>query len=202
MDDTTATDARCGGVARTLAWCTLFFLLLPSVIVIPMSFGDTGELVFPPHHWTLHLYRQYFTGHEWLAATWLSARIATATALLSLLLGVPAAYGLVRSRFPMRRLITVFLLSPIMVPAVVLALALYIYFLALDMNNGALRLILGLTVVTMPFVIVTTMAGLRHIDANLEAAATVMGASTPTIFLRVTVPLLVPSLITGGLFAS
>lgn len=186
---------------RIFAWLGLLFLLLPSLIVIPMSFGDTGELVFPPRHWTLHLYKEYFGGREWIDATWLSLRVAVCTTTLSLLLGVPAAYGLVRGGFRSRRWISMLLLSPIMVPAVVLALALYIYFLAIGLQQGMLRLIVALTVISMPFVIVTCMAGLQHVDARLEAAATIMGAGPLTILFRVTLPLLRPSIIGGGLFA-
>lgn len=188
-------------VVTAVAWAVLAFLLLPSLVVIPMSFGNSRELVFPPPSYSLDLYRMYFTGDEWLGPTWLSVRVATWTTLLSVLLGVPAAYGLVRSRFRGQRFIMLFLLSPIMVPAVVVALGLYIYFVRAGIANGELRLVLGLTVVTMPFVIVTATAGLQEIDPNLERAATIMGAGPITVLLRVVLPLLRPALTGGALFA-
>jgi len=190
-----------GWVVPGLACLVFVFLLLPSVIVIPVSFGDAHEMMFPPKTWSFDLYRQFFNDAEWLAAAWLSLRVALWTTAISLLLGVPAAYGLVRGRFPGQRWLGLFLLSPIMVPAIVAALGLYIYFLKTGISGGELRLVLGLSVVTMPFVIVTSMSGLRHIDPNLEAAATIMGAGPLTVFFRVTLPLLKPSIIGGALFA-
>lgn len=190
-----------GPMVTVAAILVLFFLILPSLIVVPISFGDTNEMVFPPPRWSLALYRAYFTEPEWLASTWLSLRVATWTTAISLLFGVPAAYGLVRSEFPGKRLVAMFLLSPIMVPAVVIALGLYIYYVRIGLSQGEVRLVLGLSVVTMPFVVVTASAGLQNVDPNLERAATVMGAGPLTVLLRVTLPLLRPAIIGGGLFA-
>ncbi len=184
-----------------IAWAVLGFLLLPSLIVIPISFGNSRELVFPPKTISLDLYRAYFAGSDWLGPTWLSLRVATWTTLISLLLGVPAAYGLARGRFRGQRLVMLFLLSPIMVPSVVVALGLYIYFIQTGIAQGELRLILGLTVVSMPFVVVTATAGLQEIDPNLERAATICGAGPLTILLKVVLPMLRPALFGGALFA-
>lgn len=200
-DHDPAAQSSHGGAVTAIAVSVLVFLILPSLVVIPISFGDTTEMVFPPPRWSLDLYRQYFTEPEWLAATWLSLRVSAWTTGISLLLGIPAAYGLVRSEFPGKRLVAMFLLSPIMVPAVVIALGLYIYYVRIGLSHGELRLVLGLTVVTMPFVIVTATAGLQNVDPNLERAATVMGAGPVVVLLRVTLPLLKPAIIGGGLFA-
>lgn len=184
-----------------VAWTVFLFLLMPSFIVIPMSFGDSNELMFPPRNWTVNLYVQYFNDREWLAATWLSFRVAIWTTLISLVLGVPAAYGLVRGKFFGQKLAGIFLLSPIMVPTIVSALGIYIYFVDVGINQGELRLVLGLTVATMPFVIITAMSGMRHIDENLERAARIMGAGSLRVLWSVTLPMLRPSLIGGALFA-
>ena len=183
-----------------VAWLILLFLLAPSFVVVPMAFGGKNELLFPPHGLSLQLFRAYFTEPGWLDATGLSLRVASWTTLISLTLGVGAAVALVRGSFPGRRLLALFLLSPIMVPVIAIALALYIYFTRLGIRQGELRLVLGHVVVTMPFVIVTAAAGLRHVDATLETAATIMGAKYLTVLRRVTLPLLRPSLIAGGLF--
>ncbi|MCB1384733.1 MAG: ABC transporter permease [Nitratireductor sp.] len=194
-------DPQANRLLKGAAFAVLAFLVLPSLIVVPISFGDTHEMVFPPPSLSLDLYRQYFGDPQWLAATWLSVRVAIWTTLISLLLGIPAAYGLVRGRFPGKRLVAMFLLSPIMVPSVVIALGLYIYFVRIGLSHGELRLVLGLTVVTMPFVIVTATAGLQNVDPNLEKAATVMGAGPFTVLFRVTLPLLKPAIVGGSLFA-
>ena len=97
--------------------------------------------------------------------------------------------------------LTMFLLSPIMVPIIVIALGLYFYFAALRITGSELSLIMAHTVYTTPFVIVTAMAGLKHVDRNLETAATIMGAGPLRVFFKVTLPLLKPAMFAGGLFA-
>ncbi len=199
--NSTRRDRGHGVLVALMAVLVLAFLILPSLIVVPISFGDKHEMVFPPPNWSLDLYRQYFTEPEWLDATWLSLRVALWSTAISLLLGIPAAYGLVRGDFPGKRFVAMFLLSPIMVPAVVIALGLYIYFVKTGLSQGEVRLVLGLTVVTMPFVVVTATSGLQNVDPNLERAATVMGAGPLTVLFKVTLPLLKPAIIGGGLFA-
>ena len=179
----------------------LLFLLAPSLITIAISFGGSDQIAFPPKQFSLILFRRFFTEEGWLSSTWLSFSIAIPSALLALLLGVPAAYALVRGSFPGRRLLGLFLLSPIMVPHVAIGLALYIYFNDIGLSQGQLRLIVAQSIATLPFVIVTASAGLRNIDPALERAATVMGASRLTVLRRVTLPLLLPSIVTAGLFA-
>src|SRR4030095_16563980 len=114
--------------ASVWAWAGYAFLILPSLIVIPLSFGDRNELIFPPSSLSLFQYEKYFFQSNWMAATWMSVRIAFATAALSLLIGVPAAYGLVRAEFPGKKLVTLFLLSPVLIPVIVVALGVYLYF--------------------------------------------------------------------------
>lgn len=189
-------------VALNIAASLIFlFLLMPSLITSVIAFGDTDQMMFPPDGYSLHLFRQFFTEVGWLSSTILSFRIAILSALISLVLGVPAAYALVRGSFPGRRILSLFLLSPIMVPHIAIALGLYIYFIRVGVNNGELRLILSHVIVSLPFVVVTTGAGVGHIDAALEKAATVMGASPLTVLVKVTLPLLAPSIVASGLFA-
>src|SRR6185312_9972443 len=168
----------------------LLFLLAPSLITIAISFSGSDQITFPPKEFSLILFRRFFAEEGWLSSTWLSFSIAVPSALLALLLGVPAAYALTRGKFPGRRLLGLFLLSPIMVPHVAIGLALYIYFNEIGLSHGQLRLIVAQSIATLPFVIVTASAGLRNIDPALERAATVMGASRLTVLRRVTLPLL------------
>ncbi|MFI4982763.1 MAG: ABC transporter permease [Nevskiales bacterium] len=184
-----------------VAWAILAFLVLPSLIVVPIAFGNSNEIVFPPKSFGVHLFARFFTEPGWVSAAFVSLRVACCTTLLALLTGVPAAYALSRGRFPGKRLLALFLLSPIMVPGVVIALALYIYFARIGLRDGDVRLVLGHVVATVPFVIVTASAGLRQVDPALETAATIMGAGRFTLFRRVTLPLIRSSIIAGGLFA-
>lgn len=183
------------------AWSILAFLLLPSLIIIPIAFGNVNEIIFPPRTFGVVLFQRFFTEPGWVSATLVSLRVACITTALSLAVGVPAAYALARGRFPGRKLLALFLLSPIMVPGVVVALALYMYFARIGLRDGDARLVLGHVVATLPFVIVTASAGLRQVDPALETAATIMGAGRLTIFRRVTLPLIRSSVVAGGLFA-
>ena len=187
--------------ASWAAWLGYGFLVLPSLIIVPMSFNGSNELVFPPQSLSLHLYRDYFSSPAWMAATFESFVVALGTVLASLLLGVSAAYGLSRAEFPGKRLLTFFLLSPAFVPAIVLALGLYLYLGIARLSGTTTGLIISHTLVALPFVVVTTTAGLRHVDRSLEIAATVMGAGRLVVLRRVTLPLLRPAILASALFA-
>lgn len=187
--------------ASATAWVIYLLLALPSLIIIPMSFSSSDELVFPPHALSLHLYNIYFFESNWMAATAESLEVATGTVIVSLLLGVGAAYGLARGEFPGKRLLAMLLLSPAFVPAIVLGLGLYLYLGAAHLGGTTAGLIISHSLVATPFVILTTMAGLRHVDRNLEIAATVMGAGRLLVLRRVTLPLLRPTIMAAALFA-
>jgi putative spermidine/putrescine transport system permease protein len=185
-------------------WWIYAFLILPTLIVVPMSLTGDKVLDFPPRSWSLDLYREFFglSGSRiWLDSTFLSFRVAVVTTILAVLVGVPAAYGLVRGTYPGRTLVTIFLLSPLFVPVVVLALGLYMYFAPLRLTGSEFSLILGHVLVVTPFVILSCMGGMRRIDVNLELAAAVMGSGRFRVMYTVVVPLLAPSIVAGALFA-
>jgi len=183
------------------AWSGYLFLMMPSLIVVPMSFGDRDDFQFPPRSLSIHLYEKYFFESSWLTATLESFIVAVGAAAIALLLGIGAAYGIARNEFPGRRIVLFFLLSPLFVPVIVVALGLYLYLAPLGLAGTTLGLILSHSVLTVPFVIVTALAGLREVDPALETAARIMGASQLRVFVTVTVPLLRPAIVAGGLFA-
>ena len=183
------------------AWFGFLFLIMPSFIVLPMSFGNQYEMVFPPDSFSTYLYEQFFFQSNWMDATFLSFRVAIGSTIVALLLGVPAAYSIVRGTYPGKRYVAMFLMSPILVPIIVIALGLYLYFASIGLAGSELALIVGHAVFTTPFVIVTSMAGLRHVDQSLETAATIMGAGVMQTFFKVTLPLLKPAMFAGALFA-
>jgi putative spermidine/putrescine transport system permease protein len=185
----------------TVAVAVYTFLILPTVIVVVMSFGNKYELMFPPNSLSLYLYEQLFTGPDWLRAMARSARIALGTAACALLLGIPGAYGLARGQFPGRNVLLIMVLSPLMIPSIVLALGLYLYFSYLGVLGGDLAVLVGHSVIATPFVIVIAMAALRDVDENLERAAGIMGAGPVQILFKVTLPLMRPAIFAGGLFA-
>lgn len=183
------------------AWLMFFFLILPSLIIIPMSFGDLNEIYFPPRSLSLFLYKQYFFESVWMATTIQSFKVATVSTVLGMFFGATSAFGIVRATFRGKKLFGALLLSPLFVPHIVIALGLYIYFASLGLQGTTLGLILGHTLFVTPFVMVVVMGALRGVDPNLESAAKIMGAGRIYTFWRVTLPLLKPALIAGGLFA-
>lgn len=188
-------------LARVAAWFGYAFLILPTLIVIPTSFGNTAMLTFPPRQLSLDYYRSFFAQSDWVGSAVQSFQIATVVMVLALIIGVGAAYGLARSEFPGRKLVMLLLLSPIFVPGIVIGLALYLYFARLGISGTRLGLIIGHTIAVVPFVIVTANAGLKQVDRNLELAASLMGAGRFHVLRRVVMPLLMPSVIAAGLFA-
>ena len=183
------------------AWACYAFLIAPSLIVIPMSFNNSSELIFPPTTFSLRLYREFVGGADWMSATRQSFLVASLTTAVSVAVGIPAAYALARADFPGRRLLGMVLLAPMLVPTIAVALGLYLYFSSLGLSGSTLALVLGHSILTVPFVMDIAMASLWHIDANLEVAAKVMGAGQMTVFRRVVLPLLAPAAVAGALFA-
>lgn len=177
------------------------FLVAPSFIVIPMSFSDSREMMFPPRGFSLALYKEYFAGPEWVAATIESTLVASGATILSLAVGVPAAYAIVRSRFGAIQIVRALIMMPMLVPTIVFALGLYLYFAKLGISGTSAALILGHTIHNLPFVVLVVIAGLRQVNANIEIAAQVLGASILRTFFSVVLPLLAPSIIAAGLFS-
>lgn len=184
-----------------MAWSALAFLLLPSLIIIPISFGNRNQIVFPPTEFHWDLYYLFFTTSNWIAATTQSAKVALSSTAIALTLGTLAAYGIERSRIRGKQLLLVVLLSPLLIPGVVTALGLYSYFAAIGLAGTTTALVLGHTVFLCPFVIVTVSAGIKELDGSIETAASVMGAGRLKIFTAVVLPQLRPSLVSAGLFS-
>lgn len=204
MEEATSTDKlarryRALGVA--LAVLVYAYLVLPSLIVIPISFSGAGDMSFPPRTFSLDLYREFFGTATWMAPVLQSLKIASITCLVVIVVAVPAAYALVRFEFPGKRAVMVLMMAPALVPVIVLALGMYLYFSRLGATGTTLGLVLGHAVYVIPFVVVTLGAGIRQLDPAIEFAATVMGASRTTLFFRVVLPQLVPSIVAGALFA-
>lgn len=183
-----------------IAAAVYLFLIMPSLIVIPMSFGDSTEFQFPPRNPSLLQYRTFFFDGDWMAATLRSFQVAVITAVVSLCFGLTAAYGIVRGRMPGKQFLLIFLLSPMLVPLIVIALGLYIYFSLIGIVGSVLALVLAHTLYATPFAIVLLVAALRQIDPNLESAALLMGAGKVYVLRRVTLPLLKPAMIASALF--
>jgi len=185
------------------AFCTLvlLFLVVPSLIVIPMSFSSANSLVFPPPGYSLRWYEAFFTRPQWQDATWVSIRVSTLTMLLATPLGTAAAYGLHVGRFWYGTAIWGIILAPLMVPLILIAIGVYFLYAKLGLLNTITGLVLVDTIIAVPFVLVTVSAGLKSYDMNQEMVARSLGATRFKAFMTVTLPQIRFSVIAAALLA-
>jgi putative spermidine/putrescine transport system permease protein len=177
------------------------FLVLPSLIVVPMSFNADNLLRFPPHGFSLVWYETYFEREDWRAATANSLTIALAVTLLATALGTLAALGLVRGRIPLRNLYVFLMLTPMIVPPIVSAVSMYGVFAGLGLVGTVPGMVLAHTVLALPFVVINVAAVLQRMDWRIEQAARSLGASPLRAFFLVTLPMIRPGLVAAGIFA-
>ncbi|MGF6313442.1 putative spermidine/putrescine transport system permease protein [Bradyrhizobium sp. i1.8.4] len=192
---------RYRAVGTGLAMLVYLFLLAPLLVAIPMAFGPVNSLTFPPPDYSLDLFRIFFNSPSWLGPLFESLKIALASMALAILAGVPAGYWIARHEFLGKELISGIILSPLIVPSIVMGLGLYLYFSYLHISGTTLSIVLGHVMVTLPFVVVMIVAGVNKLDRNLEFGAELMGAGPIRMFLTVVIPQLVPSLVTAAFFA-
>ena len=177
------------------------FLMLPLLVVFPISLSSAPYMQFPPPGLSWQWYQRYLDDPQWIDATWRSLKVGGATAMLALLLGVPLSFALVRGRFAGRSLLDRVALAPIIVPHMIFAVAVYGLFARLRLVGTWEGLVVAHTVLALPFVVLVVSAGLRDLDRSLEQAAEGLGASRWQVLRRVTLPLLRPSLVSAGLLA-
>ncbi|MDF3084387.1 ABC transporter permease [Burkholderia sola] len=190
-----------GKIVAAFATFVYLYLLFPTLIIVPMSFGNRMDMEFPPVRYSLDLYRDYLHSSDWLAVTGRSALYASLTAILAMIVGVPAGYALSRTQFPGKRLVVLLTLSPMMVPAIVISLGLYLYYLKLNLTGTAFGIVLAHAMFVMPYIILTISAGVENLDERLERAAVIMGAGQLHVFRTVVLPQLGSSLVSAGIFA-
>lgn len=178
-----------------------FFLMLPLLVVFPISLSSAPYMQFPPPGFSWQWYERYLDDPQWIDATWRSLQIGSATAVLALALGVPLSFALVRGRFFARETLDRLAMAPLIVPTIILSVAVYGLFARLKLIGEWYGLVVAHTVLALPFVVLVMGAGLRDFDRTLEQAAEGLGASRWRTLARVTLPLLRPSLVSAGLLA-
>lgn len=178
-----------------------FFLVAPTLIAVPISFTTTAGIQFPPEGFTLKWYGAVFGSRDWREAMLNSLVIAIATSALSLVLGTAAALVLSRAKFRGKTILLGLLLSPLVTPVIVLSVAMYMVFARWGLSGSFAGLIAAHTVLALPFVIVSVLASLKTLNANLELASAGLGATPWFTFRRVTLPLILPGVVSGGIFA-
>ena len=173
-----------GGISVLVAT----FLLLPILLIVALSFGSSQWLEFPPPGWTLRWYQELFADDTWLDAVLTSFEIALIVTVLSTVIGLMASFGLTRGTFKGREALRALFLTPMVLPVVVLAVALYALFLRLHLNGTLLGFVIAHLVVALPFSIISISNSLELFDKSIEDAAVLCGASPLEAKLRVTLP--------------
>lgn len=184
-----------------LSGLTIAFLVLPSLIVIPMSFSGSSSLAFPPPSWSLRWYEAYFGSSQWLTATQTSLIVALFTAAVATPIGTAAAYSLHVGNYIFKKAIYAVLIASLTVPVILIAIGAYFAFAQVALVNTKLALVLSDSLLAVPFVLVTVAAGLKGYDMSQEQAARSLGASRFRAFITVTLPQIRASIIAGAFFA-
>jgi len=185
--------------AVVLAACVVF-LLAPLMVTVLVSFAPSPVFGLPTGRWVLTWYRRIGQLDGLTDAVLLTGEVALVATAVSLLLGTAAAIAVVRGQFPGREAVATFLVSPLMLPGLVVGIATLQYFRLLGLREALPSLLLAHVVIVLPFIVRTLTAGLARFDFALIDAARTLGLSYPRAVLRVMVPVLAPSFVTGGLF--
>jgi putative spermidine/putrescine transport system permease protein len=185
-----------------VAGAVLLYLMLPSIIVVVMSFSTSPYLEFPPQHYGLIWYRNFFTSREWLAALGVSLRAALATMCLATFFGAMFARVLAsRKSGPGWSLLRGLLLAPVIVPTALTGAGLFMLFAPLGLVNTLTGIVIAHLALALPFVIFSVSAGIEACDPDLERVAQTLGATPAMAFWTVTLPQIRLSLLAGAVFA-
>jgi putative spermidine/putrescine transport system permease protein len=179
----------------------LVFLVLPVVIVFPLSLSSGHYMSFPPPGLSFQWYVSFFASDSWKGAAAVSIEVAVPVTIMAVLLGTPAAIGLTRATFPGRRAVNALVLSPLIVPGIIVAIGTYFVYARYGLVGNPLALILGHTCLAVPFVVINVTAALQGVDRALERAAASLGAAPWGTFRQITLPLIAPGIFAGAIFA-
>ena len=191
-----------------LSFITLFLLIVPSLVVIPMSFSASQYLEFPPREWSLRWYENYFFSwkvengfNDWMAATWTSIKVAVLTIFVAVPIGTMAAYGLVNSSSRTSKILFPIFISPMMVPIILVAIGLFYFFVQFKLVGSVLGLVIGHSLVALPLVLIIVFSALKNYDMNQEKVARSLGAGRFRAFREITLPQIKFSIISASLIA-
>ncbi len=193
---------------RVLCGLIFFFLIAPILVIIPLSFNaedfftfTPGMLALDPEAYGLDHYRDFFTNPAWQQALGNSVRIAPAATFISVALGTLAAVGLSQTHVPFRGAIMAILISPMIVPLIISAAGMFFFYSRIGLQGTYLGVVLAHAALGIPFVIITVTATLVGFDRSLTRASASLGAGPVRTFFKVQMPLILPGVISGALFA-
>ena len=179
----------------------MLLLVIPTFIVIPMSSSDSQYLEFPPSNWSVRWYDEYFGSSKWMRATVTSFQIGVLTMLVATPLGTAAAYALFVSGHRAARAVFMFLITPMIVPVILIAIGAFYAFGRVGLNNTVTGLVLAHTVLAAPLVMIAITSALRSYDLNQELVARSLGASRLRAFFLITLPQIKFSVVTAALLS-
>ncbi len=179
----------------------MLLLVIPTLIVIPMSFSDSQYLEFPPSNWSMRWYYEYFESARWMRATATSFQVGFLTMILATPLGTMAAYALFVSGHKLARVVFTFLITPMIVPVILIAIGIFYAYGKAGLNNTIPGLVLAHTVLAIPLVMIVITAALRTYDLNQERVARSLGATRTKAFFVITLPQIKFSVVTSALLS-
>ncbi|MXN50615.1 ABC transporter permease subunit [Shinella sp. AETb1-6] len=184
-------------------FCLLVAILLlaPTLVVIPMSFNGNKSLAFPPVGFSWQWYGNFFSSPDWTTSFSNSLIVAIIVAVVATVIGTLAAFGVSRAAARTGGLLRALLITPMVVPGVVLAIGIYAVYLDTHLVGTVTGFVLAHTMLAIPFVLIAVQASLEVFDRRLETAASSLGAGRLTVFRTVTLPLILPGVLSGALFA-
>ena len=184
-----------------LCAAVLLYLVLPILIVVPMSFSSARFLTFPPPSLSLRWYREYIGNPAWMQATLVTLTVAVCTVLIATPLGVSAAYAISQSKLRIMRIIHAALLLPLMVPVIITAVGIFFVYAKVGLIATMSGLVLANVMLGLPYVIISVVAGLQSFDTTQEMVARSLGMNRLRSFFAVTLPQIKASVIAGAIFA-
>lgn len=186
---------------RVFVGLVLLFLIAPILAVMPLSFNSETFFTYPMPGYSLKWYEDFFFNERWSSAFKMSFIVAIATTILATFLGTLAALGLSRGNFPARASVMAILISPMIVPVIISAVGMFKFYASVSIAGTLLGVVLAHTALATPFVVITVTATLTSFDKSLVRAGASCGAAPHTVFFKVMMPLILPGMISGALFA-
>ena len=186
---------------RVICFAVLLFLIAPILAIMPLSFNAESFFTYPMPGLSLKWYDDFFTNPQWMLGVKNSMIVGVSVTILATAIGTLAALGLSRGRFPARDTIMSILISPMMVPVIISAVGMYFFYTSIGLSNSLPGLILAHTALATPFVVIVVTATLSGFDYSLVRAGASLGAPPQTVFFKVILPLILPGVISGALFA-
>ncbi len=184
-----------------VASAVLLFLVLPLLVIFPLSFSKDPFFTFPIREFSTRWYADFFQNGRWTSSVWNSAVAACASTALATVLGTLAALGINRPGFPFRKIVMAAIIAPMIIPVVIVAVGAYVFFSSLGLTGTRTGLILAHTALSLPFVVISVLSALSTYDNNLTRSAASLGAGPAETFFRVIGPLILPGIVSGALLA-